>query len=72
MLRKLITELLEIERGDRVHPSPGLVKKLRSRPELWEFRWAHDGRATFAWDTAVRPGKHHIVWHRIGTHDILP
>ncbi|MDE0267567.1 MAG: hypothetical protein OXI96_00810 [Acidimicrobiaceae bacterium] len=71
-ITRFAIELLEIERGDRMYPSPGLIKKLQGHPDLWEFRWAHNGRATFAWDTAVRPDKHHIVWHQIGTHGILP
>ena len=33
--------------------------------------WAPDGRATFSYGETVRDGHVHIVWHRIGTHDIL-
>ncbi len=29
------------------------------------------GRATFKYGTEVRPGTPHVIWRRIGTHDIL-
>ena len=34
--------------------------------------WAPDGRATFSMGNSVVEGKLHIVWLRIGGHDILP
>jgi hypothetical protein len=33
--------------------------------------WAADGRATFEYGQEVRPGEAHIIWRRIGTHDIF-
>lgn len=32
--------------------------------------WDDDGRATFSYGTG-RPGDAHIIWHGIGTHDVL-
>jgi len=32
---------------------------------------ADDGRATFEYGSVVREGETHIVWRRIGTHDII-
>jgi hypothetical protein len=32
--------------------------------------WAPDGRATFTYGDSVKPGEAHILWNRIGTHDI--
>jgi hypothetical protein len=29
------------------------------------------GRATWEYGPALHPGEQHIIWHRIGTHDIL-
>ena len=33
--------------------------------------WADDGRATFEYGEEVRAGHPHIIWRRVGTHDIL-
>jgi len=33
--------------------------------------WAPDGRALFRYGDPVREGEPHVVWLRIGTHDIL-
>jgi len=46
------------------------VKKMRGR-DVWEMTWAPDGRATWQYGPEQRPGEVHVVWRRIGTHDIL-
>jgi hypothetical protein len=33
--------------------------------------WADNGRATFEYGPEVRPGHAHIIWRRIGGHEIL-
>jgi len=38
---------------------------------MWEITFAPDGRATFAYGEEVIPGTPHIIWRRIGTHDVL-
>ncbi len=51
---------------------PGLrVKGVRGHAGVFEMTWAPDGRATFQYGEEVRPGEPHIVWRRIGTHDIF-
>ena len=51
---------------------PGLrVKAVRAYPGVYEMTWAPDGRATFEYGTAVLPGEPHVIWRRIGTHDIF-
>ncbi len=47
------------------------VKKMAGRPDVWEMTWADDGRATFAFTEPVVDGEQHVVWRRIGTHDVL-
>ncbi len=32
--------------------------------------WADDGRATFSYGKSDQPDDPHIIWRRIGTHDI--
>lgn len=51
---------------------PGLrVKRVQGHPGIWEMTWAPDGRATFEYGSERRPGDPHIVWRRIGTHDVF-
>ena len=51
---------------------PGLrVKGVQGAPGVFEMTWADDGRATFEYGSVVREGETHIIWRRIGTHDIL-
>ena len=33
--------------------------------------WAADGRATFRYGEPRRPGEPHVIWRRVGTHDIF-
>jgi hypothetical protein len=47
------------------------VKRLAGRVDVGEMTWADDGRATFSFGAPVVEGEPHIVWRRVGTHDIL-
>ena len=51
---------------------PGLrVKRVVATASIWEMTWALDGRATFEYGSPVRPGEQHVVWRRVGTHEIF-
>jgi hypothetical protein len=47
------------------------VKRVQGHPGIWEMTWAQDGRATFQYGDEVVPGEPHVVWRRVGTHDIF-
>ena len=51
------------------------VKRVQRAPGVYELTWSMGtgpaGRATFEYGTEVRPGTPHVIWRRIGTHDIL-
>ena len=71
-LTDFIADLRAVEAGQRSWFRPGLrVKKLSGVPDMYEMSWASDGRATFAIGDPIVAGKLHIVWLRIGSHDIL-
>jgi hypothetical protein len=36
-----------------------------------ELTWAPNGRATFQYGEELRLGQPHVIWRRIGTHDIF-
>jgi hypothetical protein len=54
-------------------PRPGLrVKLVHAAPgHVYEFSWAPDGRATSEYGRGQKPGQPHILWRRIGSHDIV-
>jgi hypothetical protein len=63
----VFVESLRIGRFD-----PALrVKRVRGYSGVWEMSWAADGRATFQYGDAIRPGEPHVIWRRIGTHAIF-
>ncbi|MGI9032791.1 MAG: hypothetical protein ACR2HY_03725 [Acidimicrobiales bacterium] len=47
------------------------VKGVRGAPGVFEMTWAPDGRVTFRYGEPVRLGDAHIIWRRIGTHEIF-
>lgn len=47
------------------------VKRVQGEPGVWEMTWAADGRATFSYGAEIVAGQPHVVWRRIGTHDIF-
>jgi len=54
------------------HFRPGLrVRGVQGKDGVFEMTWAPDGRATFQYGTPVHEGDPHVIWRRIGTHDIF-
>lgn len=47
------------------------VKGVRGRAGVFEMTWDGDGRATFSYGASRRDGEAHIIWRRVGSHDIL-
>lgn len=47
------------------------VKGIQGAPGIFEMTWAPDGRATFQYGEERRPGDPHVIWRRIGTHEIF-
>jgi hypothetical protein len=51
---------------------PGLrVRGVEGAEGVFELTWAPDGRATFHYGEPGVEGEAHIVWRRIGTHEIV-
>jgi hypothetical protein len=47
------------------------VKGVQGTRGVFELSWAQDGRATWEYGEERLEGEAHIVWRRIGTHDIF-
>ncbi len=39
--------------------------------DVFEMTWADDGRALFKYGASPHEGDNHIIWLRIGSHEIL-
>lgn len=67
-LKKMITDL---RTGAPFRPSLR-VKAVQGHPGVFEMTWDKgNGRATFAYGPERLPGEAHIIWRRIGGHDIF-
>jgi hypothetical protein len=47
------------------------MKGVRGARGIYELTWAADGRATFQFGRSVVDGEPHVIWRRIGGHEIL-
>ncbi|MFI1839464.1 hypothetical protein [Streptomyces olivaceoviridis] len=47
------------------------IKGIRSARGVFELTWDGNGRATWSYGPQIVSGEQHVVWRRIGTHDIL-
>jgi hypothetical protein len=47
------------------------VKGVQGATGVFEMTWADDGRATFQYGDEVREGEPHVIWRRVGTHEIF-
>ncbi len=47
------------------------IKRVQGTEGIWEITFAPDGRATFSYGDEVMPGESHVIWRRVGTHDVL-
>jgi hypothetical protein len=48
------------------------VKGVQGHPNVFEMTWdMPDGRATFAYGTERVSGESHIIWRRVGGHEIF-
>lgn len=68
--QRAVLRLVAGLKAGRLDPAPR-VKRVQGHSGVWEITWAPDGRATFHCGTEVRPGEPHVVWRRIGRHEIF-
>lgn len=47
------------------------VKGVQGARGVFEMTWAPDGRATFSHGDEVRRGTPHVIWRRVGTHEVF-
>jgi mRNA-degrading endonuclease RelE of RelBE toxin-antitoxin system len=69
--RAAVVKLIEALKDDREPPRSLRIKRVQGTREVWEMSYSGDGRATFRYGSEVRPGETHVVWLRVGGHEIL-
>jgi hypothetical protein len=47
------------------------VKGVQGSPGIYELTWADDGRATFQFGPSKDAGEPHVIWRRVGTHNVF-
>ena len=47
------------------------IKRVQGARDIFEMTWAPDGRATFQYGPEIVEGEPHVIWRRMGTHEIL-
>ncbi len=47
------------------------VKGVKGAAGVFEMTWAANGRATFQYGREVTAGRTHVIWRRVGTHDVF-
>lgn len=48
------------------------VGHIEGTDSIFEMTWeGSNGRATFQYGPEVQPGQAHVIWRRVGTHDIF-
>jgi hypothetical protein len=47
------------------------VKAVQRTERVFEMTWAADGRATWMFGRSIVEAEPHVIWRRIGSHDIF-
>lgn len=69
--RKAVRQFIDDLTAERPFRRGLRVKRIQMTRNVFEMTFAPDGRATWHYGAEIRPGEPHIVWRRIGTHDVL-
>jgi hypothetical protein len=69
--RNAVIKFVEDLRKHKNFRSSLRVKGYRGREGIFEMTWADNGRALFTYGLEVIKGEPHVVWLRIGGHEIF-
>lgn len=70
-LQRVVTEQFVPDLAKGTFRAGLRVKSVQAAPGVFEMTWAPDGRATFSYGQQQRTGEPHVIWRRIGTHQIF-
>jgi hypothetical protein len=69
---KAVVKMVEDMKAGRPFRKSLRISMLSGQPGIYEMTWdMPNGRATFMYGPEQIPGEPHIIWRRIGGHDIF-
>lgn len=71
MFQIAVRAFVEDLRRDRRFRKSLRVKGVQGAQGIFEMTWAPDGRATFEYGPERVEGEPHVIWRRVGTHDVF-
>lgn len=66
-----VTQFVEDLRAGGQFENGLRVKGVQGAAGVFEMTWADDGRATFQYGDSLIGNEPHVIWRRVGTHDIF-
>ena len=66
-----VEQFVEDLRRDRTFRKCLRVKGIQGAAGIFEMTWAPNGRATFQYGDGATEGQPHVIWRRVGTHDVF-
>ncbi|WP_199034497.1 hypothetical protein [Glycomyces salinus] len=69
--QRAVAQFVEDLKANRPLRAGLRVKKMQGCDGVYELTWDSDGRATWQYGEEQIEGEPHVMWRRIGTHDIF-
>jgi hypothetical protein len=69
--RRAVVKLIAALKNGDEPPRSLRIKRVQGTRDVWEMSWSGDGRATFRYGGERKAGEAHVVWLRIGGHEIF-
>jgi hypothetical protein len=71
LFMEAVAKMVEDMKAGRPFRPELRVHQVNKVAGVWEITWAANGRATFMYGESKQEGERHIIWRRIGGHEIL-
>jgi hypothetical protein len=68
--REAVTRFVDDLRSGRFRKGLS-VKRIQGTSSIYEMTFSPDGRATWQYGDEIVQGEPHVIWRRIGTHDVF-
>ncbi len=69
--REAVAKLVDALKAGHQPPRSLRIKRVQGTKDIWEMSYSGDGRATFRYGRERKPDETHVVWLRVGGHEIL-
>ena len=69
--RQAVVKLIAALKNGDAAPRSLRIKRVQGTRDVWEMSWSGDGRATFRYGAERKPGETHVIWLRVGGHEIF-